>query len=156
MTDFKPGIIAPDFSLPGFKLSEALKKGALLLTFYKKTCPTCQMTYPFFEKLHTHYSSPNFKMVGIGQDPETQEFSKTYGVTFQMVSDTSSYDISKKYHITIVPTAFFISPVGKIESLLIGFSKKELMGLSKKMSHQTKKPFLDLFKDVNVPEFKPG
>lgn len=157
MTDFNPGVKTPDFTLSHFTLSKELKKSPILLTFYKKTCPVCQLTYPFFERLHKQYTSSNFKIIGIGQDPETQEFSKQYGITFPMISDTPTYTVSNQYHLTTVPTAFLITQDGKIDFVTVGFSKKELIELSQKISALTQKLYSDIFtKSDNVPEFRPG
>jgi len=150
------GNSAPDFSLPGFQLSEETKNKSILLTFYKKTCPTCQFSYPFFEKLHQYYTGPMFKIVGIGQDPETKEFSQAYGITFPMISDTPTYDASKKYGLVYVPTTFLVTPSQKIEFKTEGFSKKDFLELSERISDKVKKPPLDLFKNIEVPDFKPG
>lgn len=156
MTDFTIGTKAPDFTLGDFTLSKTLQKGPILLTFYKKTCPTCQFTYPFFERIHQHYTGSNFQVIGIGQDPETDEFSTKYGVTFPMISDTPSYDVSKKYHLVYVPTAFLITPDQNITYVSAGFSKEDLLNLTKQLSQQTKKNLLDPFKEVTVPNFKAG
>lgn len=157
MTDFNKGMKAPDFRLGAFVLSEELKKGPLLLTFYKKTCPTCQFTYPFFEKLHKHYTSSTFQVIGIGQDPETKEFSQAYGVTFPMISDSANYDVSRQYHLTTVPTALLVNTDHTIEHSTIGFAKKDIEDLSKLISLKTKLPELSVFKDLNnIPAMKAG
>ncbi len=156
MAQLTKGSIAPDFSLSDFKLSEVLKDKSILLTFYKKTCPTCQFSYPFFEKLHQYYSGPIFNVIGIGQDPETKEFSKMYGITFPMISDTTTYDVSKKYDLLYVPTTFLVTQSQKIKFKTEGFSKKDFLELSKCIGDCVKKSPLDLFKGIDVPELKPG
>lgn len=157
MTDFNPGMTAPDFTLAHFTLSKELQKGPMLLTFYKKTCPTCQLTYPFFERIHKHMTGKNFQVVGIAQDPETKEFSTQYGITFPLICDTPTYTVSRQYHLTNVPTAFLIHPDGKIDFLTIGFSKKDLEELLQKISKKIGKTPFDIFtKNDNVPSFKPG
>lgn len=156
MTDFRVGSKAPDFTLDQFTLSKELKRGPLLLTFYKKTCPTCQLTYPFFERLHKQYGG-KFRIFGIGQDPETKEFSTQYGITFPMVSDPAPYTVSKQYHLDTVPTAFLILPDQKIDFLTIGFVKNELIELSRRIASLSGEAPLGLFQpEENVPEFKPG
>lgn len=156
MTDFKLDQTAPDFTLSSFTLSKAVKDGPLLLTFYKKTCPTCQLTYPFFERLHKQVGE-KFRIIGIGQDPETKEFSTQYGVTFPMFSDPEPYAVSKQYHLTTVPTALLILPNQKIDFLTIGFVKTELMELTNRVvSLAGESPFPLFRPKEEVPEFKPG
>ncbi len=156
MTDFKAGRTAPDFTLSSFTLSKELKAGPLLLTFYKKTCPTCQLTYPFFERLHKQYGR-KFRIFGIGQDPETKEFATQYGITFPMIPDPDPYLVSKQYHLATVPTAFLILSGKKIDFVTIGFVKNELIELSRRIASLTQEPPFALFKtEEAVPEFKPG
>lgn len=156
MTDFKVGSKVPDFTLGQFALSKELKGGPLLLTFYKKTCPTCQLTYPFFERLHKQYGK-KFRIIGIGQDPETREFSTQYGITFPMISDPAPYSVSKQYHLETVPTAFLILPDQKIDFLTVGFVKNELIELSSRIASLSGQSQIGLFKpEENIPEFKPG
>lgn len=156
MTDFKVGSKVPDFTLGQFTLSKELKGCPLLLTFYKKTCPTCQLTYPFFERLHKQYGE-KFRIIGIGQDPETREFSTQYGITFPMISDPAPYSVSKQYHLETVPTAFLILPDQKIDFLTVGFVKNELIALSNQIASLSGQTQTGLFKpEENIPEFKPG
>jgi len=157
MTDFQKGTKAPDFTLGNFTLSQELKKSPLLLTFYKKTCPTCQFTYPFLERLHKKFTSPAFKIVGIGQDPETKEFSTQMGVTFPLISDTPTYEVSRQYHLTTVPALFLIQQDRTIDFVTVGFSKEDLENLSQKISKLTAQTSFDIFsKGDNVPALKPG
>ena len=51
MAALPPGSKAPDFELPdrdgaSHSLSDALRKGPVLLTFFKISCPTCQFQSP--------------------------------------------------------------------------------------------------------------
>ncbi len=157
MTDFQKGMKAPDFTLGNFTLSKELQKSPLLLTFYKKTCPTCQFTYPFLERLHKKFTSPVFKIVGIGQDPETQEFSTHHGISFPLISDTPTYEVSSQYHLTTVPSLFLIQQDRVIDFVMVGFSKEDLESLSQKISKLTAQTPFDIFsKSDNVPAFKPG
>ncbi len=48
------------FLLPGldggnFSLQEALQRGPVLAVFFKVSCPTCQYTFPFLERIHKAY-----------------------------------------------------------------------------------------------------
>ena len=51
------GAKAPAISLPSTNgetvtLAEALKKGPVVAAFFKVSCPTCQFTAPFLERLY--------------------------------------------------------------------------------------------------------
>jgi peroxiredoxin len=56
------GAKAPDFELKSLhgkrvSLSEELSRGAVVLAFFKASCPTCQYAFPFLERLHRAYGS---------------------------------------------------------------------------------------------------
>jgi peroxiredoxin len=57
MSALAPGKIAPDFALSTlegkqFSLRQALERGPVIAAFFKVSCPTCQYTFPFLERLH--------------------------------------------------------------------------------------------------------
>src|SRR6185369_11099268 len=88
-----PGSRAPEFQLATLHddeapvtLSSLLAAGPVLLAFFKVTCPVCQMTFPFLERLH----AAGFRVYGISQDdPEhTHEFNWEFGITFPTLLDT--------------------------------------------------------------------
>lgn len=54
------GAKAPDFELKTLdgkrvSLNEELARGAVVLAFFKVSCPTCQYAFPFLERLHRAY-----------------------------------------------------------------------------------------------------
>jgi peroxiredoxin len=54
------GAKAPDFELKTLEgrrasLNEELARGAVVLAFFKVSCPTCQYAFPFLERLHRAY-----------------------------------------------------------------------------------------------------
>src|SRR6202043_3292489 len=117
------GAPAPEISLTsaaGQKLSlaDALKKGPVLTAFFKVSCPTCQFTMPFLERLHERYSGPKFSMLGISQDDarDTREFCEEYGVQFPALIDERGYPASNEYGLTNVPPMFWINPDGQIQT----------------------------------------
>ena len=53
----EPGSRAPDFRLPqldggAVALREILANGPAVIAFFKTTCPVCQLTLPFLERIH--------------------------------------------------------------------------------------------------------
>ena len=57
MPALEAGIVAPDFILPTVdgkqvSLAQALKKGPVVLAFFKISCPVCQYAFPYFERLY--------------------------------------------------------------------------------------------------------
>src|SRR4051812_5621389 len=67
-----PGSRAPDFLLPRLDdgvstLRELIAAGPALLVFFKVTCPVCQMTLPFLERIH---AARKLAIHGISQDDD--------------------------------------------------------------------------------------
>ncbi len=131
-------------------------EGYKLLIFYKVTCPTCQFTFPFIEKMFKWYGE-KIHFLGIAQDSskEVYEFSKGYGFTFPQLIDAPSYETSKAYDVETVPTIYLIDE-WKILFITQGFVKSELENLNFILSSLSDLQALDLFEDKRVPEFKPG
>ena len=95
MVALPAGTKAPDFNLPAvandvgkFSLQPELKKGPVLAAFFKVSCPTCQYTFPFLERLHQAQGDNKITIVGISQNNQrdTAAFLKEYGVTFRFCS----------------------------------------------------------------------
>ncbi|MGA8540986.1 MAG: TlpA disulfide reductase family protein [Terriglobales bacterium] len=167
MAALTSGTKAPDFSLPimapgkadgagakesgEFSLQSALKQGPVLAAFFKVSCPVCQYTFPFLERLHKAYGNRKITIVGISQNDrrDTNAFLKEYGVSFPtLLDDPNGYAVSNAYGLTNVPTLFLIGQDGKIEVSSVGWVKKEVEDINRKLAaaQQTAIP----------PVFQPG
>ena len=158
----KPGKAAPDFQLTTtdgkrLSLSEALAGGPVLLAFFKVTCPTCQYTFPFLERLHQQLSG--VRIWGIVQDSaqDGARFASNFVVTFPILVDGRNYPVSNAYGLAHVPTLFLIKSDGCIEIASEGFVKTDLAAMQKSLaaSLSTAPPALFLPTE-RVPEYKPG
>jgi peroxiredoxin len=164
MSALPAGETAPEIALPNtggkeLSLAEALKKGPVLAAFFKVSCPTCQFTMPFLERLHETYGGANFSLLGISQDAAepTSEFCAEYGLKFPAMIDADGYPASNQYGLTNVPTLFLIAPDGKIQSTSVGFSKADLESIAAAAARATGKPATPLFKAGEVvPATKSG
>lgn len=154
-----PPISLADSSGKKLSLAEALKRGPVLAAFFKVSCPTCQFAMPFLERLHHSYGGEKFTLLGISQDDSrnTREFCQEYGLQFPALIDEPGYPVSNEYGLTNVPTMFWISPDGQIQTTSIGFSKSDLEKLAAQAAHAAGKPAAPLFKPGEViPETKHG
>lgn len=161
MAAIETGTLAPEFSHPAidgktYALKQALAQGPLLAAFFKVNCPTCQFTFPFLERFHRHFG----RVWGISQDKakESRNFARDYQISFPiLLEDTDSYPTSNAYGLTHVPTIFLIDRSGEIVSTSIGFVKKDLEELGRKMEAQTgKKGFAPFHAGEDIPAFKSG
>jgi len=164
MTKVLAGHVAPKFSLNGaggkcFSLEAALKKGPVAAAFFKISCPVCQFTLPFLERLHKAYGGDRVSVVGISQDdaPDTKEFCEEYGISFPTVLDEDGYPVSNQYGLTNVPTIVLINPDGKVGVSSMGFSKADLETINSELARAAGRSPAPLFHpDEVVPDFKPG
>jgi peroxiredoxin len=140
-------------------VADLLKRGPVLAAFYKVSCPVCQFTFPFIERLHKAYESRPVAILGISQDnaADTKEFAAEYGLTFPSLVDAEGYPASNAYGLTNVPSLFLIAPDGTISASLTGFDKKGLEDISAKIAkHLSITPAAVFQPGENVPDNKPG
>jgi peroxiredoxin len=164
MSALSPGKTAPPITLAtvdGKKasLADALAKGPVLAAFFKVSCPTCQFTFPFLERMYEMFGGENFTFWAISQNDaeDTREFLDRYGVRFPALLDEKGYPASNQYGLTNVPTAFLIAPDGKIQISSVGFSKPDLEKIAAAVARATGKLAAPLFRPGEaVPEYKPG
>jgi peroxiredoxin len=158
------GKTAPDFELKAtdgktYSLTEALKNGPVVLAFYKVSCPVCQYTFPFLERLHKTYSGSNVTFLAISQDDlrESRSFEREYGVSFPSLIDTRGYPVSNAYGLTTVPTVLLIEPDRKVSVSFTGFSRPDLQQIAAQLARGAGKSPAPLFlPHENVPDYKPG
>ena len=164
MTTVLTGAIAPEFSLRGldgkeYSLGKLLERGPVVTAFFKISCPVCQFTFPFLERLFQRYGRDGVSFLAISQDDAraTKEFGKEYGLTFPMATDDDGYPVSNAYGLTNVPTIFLIEPDGQVKVSSTGFDKKDLETISTQLAQRKKIVTAALFRpDEVVPDNKPG
>jgi peroxiredoxin len=142
------GAIAPDLTIGEWSLAAALKKGPVLLTFFKIACPTCQLTMPFLDRL-----AGAAQVVAISQDDRTgtDQFRKRFNVAMPAMLDTGpAFTASNLYGIRNVPSLFLVEPHGKISMAETGFSRAHLEQLGKRFDV----PVFHAGEDI--PIFRPG
>ena len=152
----EPGSRAPDFRLRllaggDATLAEILAAGPVLLAFFKISCPICQLTFPFLERIH---AAGSLRIFGISQDgaDDTRDFNREFGVTFPTLLDSeeSGFPASNDYGISSVPTMFLVEPGGMISNVIEGWRKKDMEGLAGPAGASLFRP------GEYVPEWKAG
>ena len=159
------GVQAPDFSLPTVdgktvSLHEALKKGPVVLAFFKVSCPVCQYAFPFFERMFQANRDSKVSFIGVSQDKakDTEAFMKQFGITFPVaLDDPKHYAVSNAYGLTNVPTLFYIEPNGEIEISSVSWSKVEVEAVNAKLAAlRQQTPVLLWRKGEDVRDFRAG
>ena len=164
MPTLSAGKTAPTFQLAtttGERLSlpEALASGPVLLAFFKVSCPTCQFTFPFLQRLYQQLREQGVQIWGVVQDKaqDGARFAATYGVTFPILIDDSPYKVSRAYGLTHVPSLFLVKPDGRIEISSEGFCKADLLAIQKSLAQLLSATPPALFLPTErIPEYKPG
>jgi peroxiredoxin len=165
MTHIIAGNKAPEFSLKAldskeYSLNALLDRGPVVAAFFKISCPVCQFTFPFLERLHESYGREGATFLGISQDDAkaSQKFAKEYGITFPvLLDDANGYAVSNAYGLTSVPTIFLIDSDRGVRISSMGFDKKDLETIAAYLAEHKKISVVPLFRpDEVVPSNKPG
>ena len=166
MTHVNAGQAAPEFSLKGidgkiYSLEELRRKGPVLAAFFKISCPVCQFTFPFLQRLYERYGNDDVTFLGISQDDAkaTAGFAKQYGITFPIALDEKEkgYPASNAYGLTNVPTIFLIDGDGTVSTSSMGFVKNDLEQIAAQLAERRKIAPAALFRaSESVPANRPG
>jgi peroxiredoxin len=159
------GTSAPDFTLPAidgkpFSLKEALLRGPVVVAFFKVSCPVCQFTFPYLERIYKSYGRRQVTMVGISQNEnkDTAAFLREYGVSFPvLLDDPRHYRVSNAYGLTNVPSIFWVAQDGEIELSSVGWVKDEIAEIGRMAAQATGEGVQPVFRpNEDVPDFRPG
>lgn len=150
---------APDFRLDDLTggqkaLSELLAERPVFLAFFKVSCPTCQFTLPFLDRIYRGLAGGGARMFAVSQDDAeaTREFHREFGITMPTLLDSAGhgYPASNAYLLSYVPSMFLVERDSAISWSLVGFHKKELEALGDRLGVQPFRP------EERVPEMKSG
>jgi len=164
MASIRTGDKAPNFDLKDLdgnrvSLQTALQRGPVMAAFFKVSCPVCQFTFRFLERLFQAYASDRTTFWAISQDDarDTREFCEEYGVTFPVLLDEEDYPASNEYGLTNVPTYYLISTDGKVQVDSVGFGKKALEKISAELARFLNRSVAPVFEPEEIiPDSKPG
>jgi peroxiredoxin Q/BCP len=164
MAALKPGTTAPAIQLPllggrTFSLADLLSYGPVALAFFKVSCPVCQYSFPFFDRMATLLENKGLRFIGVSQNDaeQTAEFAKRFGVNFPLaLDDPRRYAVSNAYGLTTVPTLFVVEEDGSISHSIVSWSKRDMESLYAEF-RDSQNADLKLFpSSENVAEFKAG
>lgn len=165
MAALTAGTSAPDFKLQimdgkQFSLRDALTHGPVVVAFFKVSCPVCQYTFPFLERIYKAHGGKNVTIIGVSQNDkkDTAAFVKEYGLTFPiLLDDTKSYPVSNAYGLTNVPTTFWIAQDGEIEISSVGWDRKDIEEINQKAAKFNGDGPKPVFRaSEQIPEFRAG
>jgi len=158
------GSDAPDFVLENsagqsHHLAEALTYGPVILAFFKADCATCQIAFPYLERLYQTYRGERWHIWGICQHPPRAAdwFAKTNGITFPLLIDDEGFPVSNLYDPEATPTIFLIDAQGVIRDGFFGFTKDSLNTLAGELAEMLGQEAVRIaLPDDGKPSFRPG
>jgi len=132
-------------------LTDVLSRGPAVLAFYKVSCPVCQLTLPYLERIQASGRLPVFAISQNDAD-DSRAFNRRFGVTMPTLLDAeeNGFAVSNAFGISTVPTLFLVQPDGAVARVIEGWQKKEIEKLAAEAGVN---PFRE---GDSVPDWKAG
>lgn len=130
-----PGFLAPDFTAASFSGEEIslsdLRGRAVLVNLWASWCVPCRSEMPALERVYQDYRADRLVILAVNATDQDHEedirsFTQELGLTFPILLDPNG-DISRAYHLTALPTSYFISADGRIEEIVVGGPMSEAL-----------------------------
>jgi peroxiredoxin len=156
----QPGVPFPSVRLLDAKGRPAARTGGpTLYAFFKTTCPTCILSWPYLERIRAAGEGGTFRVVAVSQDdPDaTKDFNARHGSRVETLFDPRPWPTSDAVGLTNVPTFFLVDESGTIRETIVGFHKEKIDELGALAARDAGRPEASVFRlDERVPDFKPG
>jgi peroxiredoxin len=163
MSILEVGALASHFTLLGldgreYSLPSGLEGRPAVLVFCKTTCGTCDLAFPYINRLREEYPE-GWDLWAISQDPpdKSSDYARKYGLTYPVLIDAPEFAASKLYDPPATPTIFVIGPDGRVEYTTHGFVKDDVNEVSSRIAHYAgRDPVVIAPENDGNPAFKPG
>ncbi len=167
MAALDPGTPFPSIALRDEAGAPAASpKGETLYAVFKTTCPTCELAWPYLERIRriSDDSVKDGKAVGLSvvaiaqDDPaKSRAFADRLGTRLETAYDPSPWNASDALGVTNVPTLFRVGGDGVIAETVVGFDRERFRGLARRAAALAGKPPTELFlPSDDAPPIKPG
>ncbi len=155
---------APPFELPDLqgrtrRLVDSLERGSVLVVFWKSGCETCDVAFPYLQRLTDVYSTERWELLAVSQEGarESGDYAREQGLSFPVLIDGDGWPESKQYDPEATPTLFLIAPDGAIQMTSVGFHKQELNEIAGRLAQYVGEPATAIASEGDGnPPFKPG
>ena len=157
------GESAPAFSLRALHTTERRvvawpAAAATLLVFFETDCPTCQLVFPYLNRLAERLDAQAVNLFAISQDNETitAAFAEQMRLRMPVLLD-EDLSVSRQYDPLAVPSLFLLDRNGRVLRTQTAFDKTELNAIAAELCAQAKcEPFLLAEAFDGAPAAKPG
>lgn len=133
----------------------------VVLAFFKTSCPTCKLSWPYVQMLHKRYGRAGARVIGVSQNDERDSriFYNEYGhATFERLLDPEpAFVASNAFGVEAVPLVVLIGSDGQILQRFEGWQRQALEDMGQAIAQMHTLPHARLI-DVNdpVPPWKAG
>ncbi len=138
--NLEPGALAPHFTLLGidgreYSLPSDRGDGPLLLAFFRVKCATCDVAYPYLNRLKDAYPS-GWQLWSICQDnPErAADYAGRFALAHPVLLDGAELEVSRLYDPPSTPALYLIGRDGRIEFTSEGFAKDDLNEIGRRIA----------------------
>jgi thiol-disulfide isomerase/thioredoxin len=128
-----------------------------LYGFFKTTCPTCELTWPYFDRIG-RIGESGLRAFAVSQDgrEETAGFHRRLGVELETLYDPPPWKASASLGLTNVPTFFRVAD-GRILETIVGFQRPRLEALARRAARLAGRTAPRLFRiGDHIPLIVPG
>jgi peroxiredoxin len=136
----QPGALAPHFTLLGidgreYSLPGETEGQPLLLVFFRVSCNTCDLSFPYINRLKAAYPEA-WQMWTISQDDldRSRAYADKFAIAAPVLLDAPALDVSVLYDPPSTPCLFLVDPGGRVDFVLEGFDKTDLNEISRRIA----------------------
>jgi peroxiredoxin len=157
------GVLAPHFTLLGLDGREyGLPRGQdnqpLLLAFFRVKCATCDLAYPYLNKLRDTYPD-GWQLWSVCQDEpdRASDYAERFAIKHPVLLDAAGLAVSKLYDPPSTPSLYLVAPNGRIEFTSEGFAKEDLNTIARRIAEYVGSVIVEIASEADGhPAMKPG
>ncbi len=134
-------------------------RGETLYAVFKTTCPTCELTWPYLERIRRIGEGRGLSVLAVTQDDaeKTREFNARLGTALETAYDPSPWPASDALGVASVPTLFRVGADGVIAETVVGFDRDGMRGLARRAATLAGRAPVEIFPPGDAaPAIKPG
>jgi peroxiredoxin len=159
----EPGASAPPFTLPTLDGGEiSLPRDAcglpVLLAFFRVSCDTCDMAFPYISRLREVYPD-GWRLWAVSQDAaeHAAAYRDRFAIACPVLIDAPDLAVSRAYDPPSTPTLVLIEPEERVEYVSEGFAKDDLNEISARLAARFGHAAVEVAAaDDGNPAMKPG
>ena len=165
MSVLQAGTVAPDFSLPdvrghGHSPSNLRSVGLLWLTFFKVSCPICQSSLHFIDRLARKLTAIARVWTTFQKPPgHSKHFTKEFEIRLPQLFDPeeTGFPVSEAYGIDMASATFLIDENKRIMHVSVAWDRAEFATMASALVSVAGLSKLKLFEPVEyVDDFPTG